>query len=154
MAIHTSNSAADFGKKLRTRIEELKDRVNSMRGKRVIVGIPQSARYPNGKSVAEVANLIADGVLDNGAPSSKPPRPFIRIATEENRLRWNRIMQDGIREALRAQQKPNLRPLMIKVGERMQHDIKETMMELDVYDTGRMHNSISILQVNNDRIQA
>ena len=63
-------------------------------------------------------------------------------------------MQDGIREALRAQQKPNLRPLMIKVGERMQHDIKETMMELDIYDTGRMHNSISILQVNNDRIQA
>lgn len=31
----------------------------------------------------------------------------------------------------------------------MVEDIREKMLEMEVYDTGKMYNSISVLQVNN-----
>ena len=154
MGISTSSSFADFSKKLIARAQDIKERVESMRGKKVVVGIPASAKYPNGKSVAAVADLISEGVLENGAPSSKPPRPFIRIAVDENKQKWSRKLQDGIRNALRREKRPNLRPLLIEVGEEIQKDIKKVMVDLDVWDTGRMHNSISILRINNEVIQS
>ena len=148
MSVETFSSFADFRKKLTARAKDIKERMESMRGKSVVVGIPPSAEYPNGKSVVEVAQLITDGVLENGYPSSKPPRPFIRLATEENQSKWGRKIQEGIREALRRRQRPNLRPVLMKVGERMKKDIQAKMLELEVYDTGRMHDSISVLSIN------
>ena len=61
MAVITTSSFADFSKKLIARAQDIKKRVESMHGKKVVVGIPSSAKYPNGKSVAEVAELISDG---------------------------------------------------------------------------------------------
>ena len=154
MGISTSSSFADFSKKLIARAQDIKERVESMRGKKVVVGIPASAKYPNGKSVAAVADLISEGVLENGAPSSKPPRPFIRIAVDENKQKWSRKLQEGIRNALRREKRPNLRPILIEVGEEMQKDIRKVMLDLGVWDTGRMHSSISILKINNEVLQS
>lgn len=153
MAVIRTSSFADFSKKLVARAKDIKDRVEAMKGKKVVVGIPASAKYPNGKSVAEVAELITNGVLENGAPSSKPPRPFMKIAVEENKKKWNRRLQEGVRAALRERKKPDLRPLLIDIGEEMQKDIRRVMVDMDIGDTGRMHNSISILQINDQRIQ-
>lgn len=154
MALKNTNSFVDFNKKLKARAKDIIDRVESMRGKRVVVGIPDSATYPNGKKVAMVADLISAGIMENGKSTSMGPRPFMTIASEENGAKWNRMLQRGIRRALREKQKPNLRPLMIQIGETMQKDIKKTMLDMDVWDTGRMHSSISILQINDDLIQA
>ena len=154
VATSNTNSIVDFCKKLRARARDIKDRVESMRGKRVIVGIPKSAHYPNGQSVAHVADLISYGVHEDGSPMRAGPRRFMTVATEENKGKWSRMVQDGVRTALRREKRPNLRPLMIEVGETMQKDIRDTMLEMDVYDTGRMFNSISILQINNKRLLA
>ena len=126
-----------------------------MRGKKVVVGIPKSAKYPNGKSVAEVAEQIEYGICDNGAPMKAGPRPFMRVAAAENKAKWNRMLQDGVRKALRERRKPNLRPLMERLGERIKTDIQETMMSFPdpVYDTGRMYDSISVLKINNDTLK-
>ena len=157
MATHTTSASIDdFCKKLRATAADIKDRMNAMREKKLSVGIPKSAKYPNGKSVAEVAEQIEYGICDNGAPMKAGPRPFMRLAVAENKRKWDRMMQEGIRDALRRQKRPNLRPLMIEVGDRMVRDIQRTMMSFPhpVYDTGRMLSSISILQINNQRIQA
>lgn len=152
MAVINTSSVADFCKKLTARARDIKERVEAMNNKRVVVGIPADATYPNGQKVAEVAELITYGVQENGSPMKAGPRRFIEVATEENKQKWNRMLQDGVREALRREKKPNLRPLMIKLGEEMQNDIRNTMLDMDIYDPGRMLNSISILQINNERI--
>ena len=151
MSDRSNSSIVDFSKKLKSRLQDIKDRVESMRGKRVVVGIPKSAKYPNGKSVAEVAEQIEYGICEIGAPMRAGPRPFIRVAIASNKGKWNRMLQDGVRKALRAKEKPNLRPLMEKLGERIKKDIQETMMSFPdpIYDTGKMHDSISVLKINN-----
>lgn len=154
MAISNTNSFADFSKKLTARARDIKDRVESLRGKRVVVGIPKDAKYPNGKSVAKVADLISYGVHEDGSPMKAGPRRFMTVTVEENKGKWGRMLQDGVRTALRREKRPNLRPLMIHIGEEMQKDIRDTMLDMDVFDTGRMLSSISVLQVNNERILA
>ena len=152
MAITTCSSFADLTKKLKARALDIKSRVESMRGKRVVVGIPASAEYPNGKKVAAVAQLINDGVHENGYPMRAGPRRFFTVAADNNGKKWSRILQDGVRKALRARQRPNMRPVMIKVGEAMVDDIRKTMLDMDVYDTGRMYSSISILNINGQKV--
>lgn len=153
MSVTTCSSFADLTKKLKARALDIKRRVESMRAKKVVVGIPSSAKYPNGKSVAAVAQMINDGVHENGKPMLAGPRRFMTVAAENNGQKWNRILQDGVRNALRARQRPNMRPVMKAVGEAMVKDIRKTMLDMDVYDTGRMHDSISILNINGEVIK-
>ena len=150
--VETYNSIADLQKRLNFRVKELQDRVKSMHGKRVIVGIPPGAKYPDGKSVAKVADQIVYGVNENGTRMRAGPRPFIKIAELANGKKWLRMLQDGVREELRRRQSSNLRPLLLKVGNRMVSDIRKVMIDLDVYDTGKMHDSITVLQVNNKKV--
>ena len=72
------------------------------------------------------------------------------VATEENKGKWSSMLQEGVRDALRRQKRPNLRPVLLEVGERMKRDIQKTMLDMGVYDTGRMHDSITVLKVNNE----
>lgn len=152
MGVTNTNSFADFSKKLIARARDIKERVESMRGKRIVVGIPPSAKYPNGKSVAKIADCVSYGINENGTRMRAGPRRFMTVAAEENKGKWSRMLQDGVRNALRRQKRPNLRPLLLEVGERIKSDIQKTMMSFPnpVYDTGRMHDSITILKVNNE----
>lgn len=152
MAVTNSNSFADFSKKLIARAKDIKERVESMRGKRVVVGIPPSAKYPNGKSVAKVADCITYGVHEDGRPMRAGPRRFMTVAAEENKGKWSRMLQEGVRDALRRQKRPNLRTVLLEVGERMKSDIQKTMLDMEVYDTGRMHDSITVLKINNEDV--
>lgn len=150
MAVYTTKSVAELTKKLKARAKDIRDRVESLKGVKVVVGIPKDAKYPNGKSVAEVAQLVSYGINENGSPMEAGPRRFLTVAAEENQSKWSRILQDGVRTALRKEKKPKLSPMMMKLGERMQEDIRKTMREMDIYDTGRMVDSISILKVNDE----
>lgn len=152
MLVTTSNSFADFSKKLIARAKDIKERVEAMRGKRIVVGIPPSAKYPNGESVVQVADCISYGVNENGSPMRAGPRRFMTVAAEENKGKWSRMLQKGIRDALRRQKNPNLRPVLLEIGEEMKSDIQKTMLDMDVYDTGRMHDSISVLEVNHTKL--
>lgn len=140
MAVETCSSFAELSKKLTARADDLKDIVRKMRKKDIVVGIPPESTYPNGKKIVDVAELIEYGT------HAMAPRPFMRIAAAANKDKWNRKLVDGIRQELREHKKRNLRPILISVAEEMQKDIKKTMLDLDIYDTGRMHSSISILK--------
>lgn len=154
MALINSNSFADFSKKIKARATDIKERIASLKGKRIVVGIPPSAQYPNGKSVVQVADCITYGVNENGSPMRAGPRRFMSVAVEENGKKWNRMLQEGVRQAYRQQKRPNLRPLLIKVGERIKSDIQKTMLDMDVYDTGRMHDSVRLLQINSTEVSS
>ena len=149
LRINTSNSFAEVSKKLMARAKDIKERVESMRGKKIVVGIPESAEYPNGKSVAAVADLITYGIKEDGDWMQAGPRPFIREAASENGQKWSRRIQDGVRAELRAHKRGDIQGVLQEVGETMVEDIREKMLEMEVYDTGKMYNSISVLQVNN-----
>jgi len=159
MAVYETSSLVDLKKKMKSTAEDIKRRINSMRGKEIIVGIPpdstypphtkstDSLKYPNGIPIAVVANMIEYGIAANGAPMKKGPRPFIRLAVEENEAKWARMLVQRIRDKVRRYKRPNLRPILISVAEEIQKDIRKKMLQLDVWDTGRMHSSISILKV-------
>lgn len=141
MSVTTCSSFADLSKKLRAHAEDVKQKINAMRGKQIVVGIPPESTYPNGMKIAAVADMIEHGTAHIG------PRPFMRIAAAENKGKWNRMLAKGIRQEVRKHKRPRLRPILVEVGEEMQKDIRKTMLDLDVWDTGRMHSSISILKV-------
>jgi len=141
MSITTCSSFADLSKKLHAKAEDISARVNAMRKKNIVVGIPPESRYPNGQKIVDIARMIEYGTKNIG------PRPFFRLAAEENAAKWTRMLSKGVREEVRRRKRPVIRPTLIAVGEEMQKDIRKTMLDLDVWDTGRMHSSISILKV-------
>ena len=141
MSVTTCSSFADLSKKLHAKAEDISARVNAMRKKNIVVGIPPESRYPNGQKIVDIARMIEYGTKNIG------PRPFFRLAAEENAAKWTRMLSKGVREEVRRHKRPVIRPTLIAVGEEMQKDIRKTMLDLDVWDTGRMHSSISILKV-------
>lgn len=154
MAVNNLSSLLEFSKKLKDRAQDIKKRVESMRGASVVVGIPSNARYPNGKRVAEVAERIEYGVMENGAPMRAGPRPFMRVTVDNNKDKWNRMLQDGVRESWKVSGTPDVRSVMMKVGEQMQQDIQRTMEEMGLSETGKMHDSVKVLKINNEVLES
>lgn len=146
MGVTYSRSFADLSGRIRARAEEMKRKVEALDGKKVVVGIPADAKYPNGKSVAEVAELVSYGIRDDGSPANKGPRRFMTVAQEENGEKWNRMLKEGVRQALRAGGRTNLKPVLERVGDVMRDDIKKTMQEMGILKTGKMMDSIEVLE--------
>lgn len=145
MAVTYSSSFAELSKKIKARALDIKKRVEALDGQRVVVGIPGDAEYPNGKKVAEVAELVTYGIRDDGSPSLAGPRRFMYVAGEDNKKKWYRMLQDGVRKSLRGGGTPDLKPVLKEVGEEMKSDIQKTMLDMGIYRTGRMYDSISVL---------
>jgi len=84
------------------------------------IGIPKSAVYENGESVAYIASI-----QEFGAPSVKiPPRPFFRPTAEEKQGKWIDIIK-------------HLAPNVVK-GEMSGFDVLDTVgrvAALDIQDT-------------------
>ena len=145
-----TRAANALAKKLFAKVKDIKSQVVALGENRMVVGIPPEAKYPNGKSVAKVAECITYGVHEDGRPMRAGPRRFMTVAIQENRGIWNRMLQQGLSKALKRQERPDLNPVLLEVGERMKNDIQKTMLDMEVYDTGCMHDSISVIKVNNE----
>lgn len=72
-------------------ITKLKDRIAALsNSSSIVVGFEGDAKYPNGKSVGEVARY-----MEYGTPTI-PPRPFMRLAVDANRGKWISEVRDAI----------------------------------------------------------
>lgn len=136
--------------------------IKEIKAKKLAVGWSEKARYPNGDSVAEVA-----AVQEFGNPSKRiPPRPFMRPAIANNKIKWKTTMQKfyknvvtgktnlstafesvglmvagDIRVAITEVQTPKLAPSTIKA--RLRGRKHGGMIDKPLIDTGVMLNSIT-----------
>ena len=106
----------------------------ALNGIRLSVGIDPKAHYPNGKSVAEVAELVEYG------SRMMPPRPFLRNAKAEMEDTWRGRLRRAIEKVLKTGEP--IDPLLDRVAAKMKLDVEESIMAYGAYDTGRLHNSV------------
>lgn len=84
-----------FAKVLEERLKGFENRVAQ-------VGWLETAQYPSGKNVAEVAVI-----QELGAPgASIPARPFVQPTVDENRDDWSKKFESGARAVLRGAIEP------------------------------------------------
>lgn len=77
--------------------EELAKRLAGFDGRQAKVGWFESAEYPNGKKVAEVAII-----QEFGAPGANiPPRPFIRPTFNAQKEKWTEHIEKGVKAVMR-----------------------------------------------------
>ena len=77
--------------------EELARRLAGFDGRQAKVGWFESAEYPNGKKVAEVAII-----QEFGAPGANiPPRPFIRPTFNAQKEKWTELIEKGVKAVMR-----------------------------------------------------
>ena len=122
--------------KIRRVLKQAQETVRSIDGKRVVVGIPDSAHYPNGQSVRSVAALVEYGTV------KMAPRPFMRTCRAENKAKWWNQMRREIRQVAKGKETAN--DALLKVGATMKADIRQTITDYDAVDTGRLRNSFEV----------
>ena len=105
-----------------------------MDGVTLAVGIDPSAKYPDGKSVAEVADFVEYGTR------YMPPRPFMRNAKMENEASWRGLLRRAVARSIKDE--TPLEPLLEPIAERMKSDVQESIMAEGAYRTGRLHDSV------------
>lgn len=122
--------------KIRRVLKNAQETVRSIDGKRVVIGIPESAHYPNGQSVRSVAALVEYGT------TRMPPRPFMRSCRADNKAKWWNQMRREIRQV--AKGKETADAALISVGETMKADIRQAITDYDAIDTGRLRDSFEV----------
>lgn len=122
--------------KIRRVLKHAQESVRSIDGKRVVVGIPESAHYPNGQSVRSVAALVEYGT------SRMPPRPFMRTCRADNKAKWWNVLRRNIRQIIKGNQ--TAESALEEVGELMQSDIRQSIEDFGAVRTGRLKDSISV----------
>ena len=128
-------------REIKKRVEKVISRMKRMDGMSVSVGIDPAARYPNGKPVTEVAELVEYGTR------YMEPRPFMRTAKEENYESWRGILRRGIAKAAKTGESPVGE--FQRAADKMKSDVQESIMDYAAYRTGRLYNSV-IARVNGE----
>ena len=114
---------------------------------KIEVGFFEGEKYPNGKSVAEVAAFNEFG------GGHTPPRPFMRTCCERRRNKWRKVVKDNLAK------NPDVRTTMAELAQVMVEDLKDYIkiwtyppnapstvakkgFNDPLVDTGRMMNSV------------
>ena len=129
-----TRSISEFADRVRRAVDAKIRTAKAMDGIRLTVGIDPSAHYPNGKPVAEVAELVEYGTR------SMPPRPFMRVAKSENEAAWRGRMRRAVVKSFKTDLP--LDHLLDSVADKMKEDVKESIMSFGAYRTGRLHDSV------------
>lgn len=122
--------ADNMRKSVMAKIRTLK----AMDGITIAVGIDPSAKYPDGKSVAEVAELVEYGTR------YMPPRPFMRNAKAEKEASWRGMLRRAVARSVK--DGTPIGTLLVPIAERMKSDVQESVMAEGAYRTGRLHDSV------------
>ena len=114
---------------------------------KIEVGFLEGEKYPDGKSVAEVAAFNEFG------GGHTPPRPFMRTCCERRRNKWRKVIKDNLAK------NPDVRTTMAELAQVMVEDLKDYIkiwtyppnapstiarkgFNDPLVDTGRMMNSV------------
>ena len=108
----------------------------SLNGKQVKVAIPESAVYPNGKKVRDVAMFVEYGT------ANMAPRPFMREARAENHSKWWNAIRRGVSQVARGE--TTVDAALETVGEMVKADIQKAITDCDAVDTGRLRSSFEV----------
>lgn len=127
-------SLSQFADRVKRNIEAKIRTLKAMDGVRLSVGIDPAARYPNGKKVTEVAELVEFGTR------YMPPRPFMRTAKIENEASWRGKLRRAVAKSAKTGQP--LESLLEQLAEEMKSDVQESIMGFGAYRTGRLHDSV------------
>lgn len=129
-----ANKLQQFEDLVKRDIEAKIRTARAMDGIRLSVGIDPDARYPDGKSVAEVAELVEYGTR------YMPPRPFMRVAKIENDAAWRGRLRRAVDRSLKTGQP--IDHLLESLAQEMKSDVQESIMGFGAYRTGRLHDSV------------
>ena len=125
---------SQFAERVKRDIEAKIRTLKAMDGITLSVGIDPTAKYPDGKSVAEVADFVEYGTR------YMPPRPFMRAAKEERGAAWRGMLRRAVEKSVKTGQP--LEPLLEPIAEKMKSDVQESIMGFAAYRTGRLHDSV------------
>ena len=129
-----SNSLQQFAERMKREVEAKIRTLKAMDGITLSVGIDPSAKYPDGKSVAEVAYLVEYGTR------YMPPRPFMRNAKAENAAAWRGRLRRAVERSLKTGEP--IAALLDPIAQKMKSDVQESIMAEGAYRTGRLHDSV------------
>jgi len=104
--------------------EELARRLEGFNGRQAKVGWFESAEYPNGKKVAEIAII-----QEFGAPGANiPPRPFIRPTFNAQKEKWTEDIEKGVKAVLRGA--TTAENVLTIVGQKAAGDIRKAISDV------------------------
>lgn len=101
--------------------DELAKRLAAFDGRLAKVGWFESAEYPNGKKVAEIAMI-----QEHGAPGANiPPRPFMRPTIDAEKEKWIEEIERGARAVMRGATTAD--NVLTIVGQKASADIRQAI---------------------------
>lgn len=127
-------SFSDLSRKMEEEVKGIANSLKALNGKKIAVGIPSNAKYPNGTKVAKVAKIIEYGT------HSMAPRPYMRTAFSENGPKWKRELADRCRQ-IALGKGSNYQQALQAVGNEMADAVRENIVAMDAVDTGRLRDS-------------
>lgn len=116
-----------MGKVTRTRTpvrQAIERAIQDAPGLTAKVGFFESAKYPDGTSIAYVAAIQEHGAASQGIP----PRPFMRITMMEQGATWKELMARGAKRFMSG--KSFMRDEFEKVSAVAAGDVRKTISEL------------------------
>ena len=98
--------------------------IKQLDSKNVKVGWFPSAKYPDGKPVAQVAYTNEFGDVNKHIP----PRPFMRPTIREKRSTWNHVLEKNLKRVLLGE--IDLEIALKLLGEEASGDVKDTIASI------------------------
>lgn len=129
-------NASQIKDNVRRVVRNAYESMRSLSDRHVTVGIKAGARYPNGKSVRDVAAFVEYGT------SRMPPRPFMRACRFYNKGKWYNMLRRELRLVLKHKQ--TAEQALQKVGAVMLADIRASIESYGAVDTGRLRDSMEV----------
>lgn len=127
-------SFSDLSRKMEEEVRGIANSLKALNGKKIAVGIPSDAKYPNGTKVTKVAKLIEYGT------HSMAPRPYLRQAFAENAGKWKSELAEKCREIVKGKGS-NYRQALQAVGNEIVGAVRENITAMDAVSTGRLRDS-------------
>ena len=106
--------------------EKLNFRIKELAGIETKVGWFETAKYPDGTSVAYVAAIQELGA--NTGHGVIPPRPFMRPTVAEEKKAWVKLVGDGAKEAIKGD--VTMFTVMDALGQKAEADIAATITHI------------------------
>ena len=127
-------SFSDLSRKMEEEVRGIANSLKTLNGKKIAVGVPSDAKYPNGTKVAKVARLIEYGT------HSMAPRPYLRQAFAANAEKWKAEIAEKCKEIAKGKGS-NYRQALQAVGNEIVEEVRENITAMDAVDTGRLRDS-------------
>lgn len=127
-------SFIDLSRKMEEEVRGIANSLKALNGKKIAVGVPSDAKYPNGTKVSKVAKLIEYGT------HSMVPRPYLRQAFAENAGKWKMEIAERCKEIAKGKGS-NYRQALQAVGNEIVEEVRENITAMDAVDTGRLRDS-------------